>query len=110
MVRKAFAQLLLVSLILPGAALAQQAKKSTAMMVARPEASPEASAPAKVAESPQQPQSVRPNSQIRTRSNEREAERRHHSRMSKHEKIFLVAIAGTSMGIGALAMDQVTRT
>ena len=42
-------------------------------------------------------------SAARRRSYEREVGRRRHSRVSKKEVVFLAAIAGTPMGIGAVA-------
>ena len=53
----------------------------------------------------QQPTSVRPNSMASPphRSYEREARPRRHRHISKGEVAFMAGIAGTSMGIGAIA-------
>jgi hypothetical protein len=52
----------------------------------------------------QQPSSVRPNATPQQRSYEREVHaRRRHSHISRGEVVFMGAIAGTSMGIGAIA-------
>ena len=51
----------------------------------------------------QQPATVRPNSTTEQRSYEREVRPRHRRHISKGEVIFMAGIAGTSMGIGALA-------
>ena len=51
----------------------------------------------------QQPSNVRPNSTPQQRSYEREVYPRHRRHISKGEVVFMAGIAGTSMGIGALA-------
>lgn len=52
----------------------------------------------------QQPTSTRPNATPQQRSYEREVHsRRRHSHISRGEMVFMGAIAGTSMGIGAIA-------
>jgi hypothetical protein len=51
----------------------------------------------------QQPRTVYRPSQAQRRSYTRETHNRHHSSVSKKEVAFMAAIAGTSMGIGALA-------
>jgi hypothetical protein len=53
----------------------------------------------------QQPESVRPGSTSERRDNQQRdyRPRRHHSHISKGEVIFMAGIAGTSMGIGAIA-------
>lgn len=51
----------------------------------------------------QQPTTVRPNSTAQQRSYEREVRPRHRRHISKGEIVFMAGIAGTSMGIGALA-------
>ena len=62
---------------------------------------PTASTPPQAAQANQTPESTRP--QPARRSYERETNPRRHSRISKKEVAFMAAIAGTSMGIGALA-------
>jgi hypothetical protein len=64
---------------------------------------PAASTPPQIAQANQTPQAARPQSKRAQRSYERETKPRHHSRISKKEVAFMAAIAGTSMGIGALA-------
>lgn len=65
-------------------------------------ADPPAAAPA--AQQTENPQATRPQpSAAKRRSYEREVHGRRHPRISKKEWIFLGAVAGTSMGIGALA-------
>ena len=103
MMRKLFACVLLLSLVFPGAVLAQEAGRTSLVTDTHPRANQTASAPASAVQTPQQSESVRPNSRARQRSYEKETRTRRRSHISKNEKIFLVAVAGTSMGIGALA-------
>lgn len=97
--RRVLALSLMVALLLPEVLPGQQQTVRTAqprqVAAAAAPASPEASAQS------QNPSSARPQAQ-RSRSYERETGRRR-SGISKKEWIFLGAIAGTSMGIGALA-------
>jgi len=63
-----------------------------------------ASPPSSAVPQDQQPASVRPNSTSQQRSYARETQHRHRSRhISKGEIVFMAGIAGTSMGIGAIA-------
>jgi|SRR5208283_3455786 len=62
-----------------------------------------ASNPPAAAPQNQQSSTVRPNSTTRQRSYERETSPRSRRHISKGEIIFMAGIAGTSMGIGALA-------
>lgn len=90
--RKVFAAVLVLSLFRPGASRAEAS--ATARTAAQ-----NASA-AQNSSGPQGQQSVRPQ-RARQRSYQRETRPRH--RISKQEWLFLGAIAGTSMGIGAIA-------
>lgn len=103
MLRRFFGVLLACSLMLPEALLAQQAATRTvaANQPAAPPA-PQSSSPGQTAQSP--PESVRPQSQEQRRSYERETKpRRRSHHISKGEVAFMAGIAGTSMGIGAIA-------
>lgn len=100
MKRQLLVSVLLVSLLSPGVLLAQGSTTNRAPAPLRASASPPASPPSSVQE--QQPTSVRPRSRAARRSYARETQVRRHG-MSKEEKILLVGIAGSSMGIGALA-------
>lgn len=51
----------------------------------------------------QQPTSVRPNSTPQRQSYAQETQPRRRRRISKGEVVFMAGIAGTSMGIGAIA-------
>jgi hypothetical protein len=101
MVKKFFTATLALSLILPEVLLAQQATARVAATnppaVAAAASSPQSSADG------QNPQSVRPQSTARRRSYQREVQPRRRARISKSEVAFMAAIAGTSMGVGALA-------
>ena len=98
--RKTFAALLLLSLLLPETWLFQ----SHTVLLAQPNAPKAAAAPSSSQTvDTQEPQIVRPQSPTRRRSYERETRRHRHSGISKKEVAFMAAIAGTSMGIGALA-------
>jgi hypothetical protein len=103
MMRRVLSTVLLLCLVFPGAVLAQEANQAPQTKTSDPGAYQAASAPASAANSPRQSDSVRPNSRAQRRSYERETRTRRHSGISKNEKIFMVAVAGTSMGIGALA-------
>lgn len=104
MSQKLFAVILTLGLILPEIILAQQ--KPAKKTVQSQEDPPAAAQPSQPAAQTETPQSVRPQAPTTAerRSYEREVRgRRHHHRISKKEWIFLGAVAGTSMGIGALA-------
>ena len=89
---------LLISTAIPMAAQAALPGRNNLVPAATQPTSPAA------APQPQQPTSVRPDSTTQTRSYEREVHSRRRSRhISKGEVIFMAGIAGTSMGIGALA-------
>ncbi len=88
MERKLYAGILAASLFCLGPSSAAQAAASN----------PQGSAAATQGEQPSQNQ---PRAQ--RRSYEREVGRRHSSGISKKEKLFLVGVVGTSMGIGAIA-------
>jgi hypothetical protein len=88
---------LAVSLLLPEFLPAQN---DTSQPATNNSASPNP-APANAQATPTQ--SVRPQSRSRRHSYERETRQRRHSRISKKEVAFMAAIAGTSMGIGAIA-------
>lgn len=88
---------LMLSLLLPPTLLAQQG--NTQRLATSP---PAASAPPST--EPQNfPLPSRRDEAARRRSYERETRTRRHRRVSKGEIVFMAAIAGTSMGIGALA-------
>lgn len=91
--------ILALSLLLPEVLSAQQtgtarANATNVPAVAAPQSASGTSA--------QNPQSTRPRSSTQRRSYEREVKPRHH-RISKGEIAFMAALAGTSMGVGALA-------
>lgn len=99
MARKFLVTILTLGLVIPGALLAQQKNLQTARVI--PPDSPAAARPAQQAETPQ---SARPQPTRATqRSYEREVRPRRHSGISKQEWLFLGAVAGTPMGIGAIA-------
>jgi hypothetical protein len=102
MSRKLFAVILTLGLIVPEVILAQQKRAKTIQPDADPSAAAQPSRPAAQTETPQ---SVRPQAPTtaQRRSYEREIRGRRHRGISKKEWIFLGAVAGTSMGIGALA-------
>jgi hypothetical protein len=98
--RKLLAAILMLGLALPEAFLAQQ-NPANAVQPAGP---PAAARPAQPAGQAETPQTQRPQpTYAQQRSYEREVHGRRHRRISKNEWIFLGAVAGTSMGIGALA-------
>ena len=102
MKRRLFASvlcLMLLPIAIPVAAGQAATPKSNNLVPAAGQPSAPAAAP-----QTQQPSSVRPNTTTQHRSYERETHPRHRSRhISKGEVIFMAGIAGTSMGIGAIA-------
>jgi len=100
MLRRLIGVILACSLILPEALLAQQAATRTVAANQPPAATPQQSSePAG-----QTPEAVRPQSREQRRSYERETRpRRRSHHVSKGEVAFMAGIAGTSMGIGAIA-------
>ncbi len=89
---------LIMTLLVPGFLLAQETRPVAT------NAQPAAPAPPPAQNAAQTRESVRPKSASQRRSYERETRgRRRHSGISKKEVAFMAAIAGTSMGIGALA-------
>jgi hypothetical protein len=101
MVRKVLGALVILSLLAPEVMVAQDSRRP------RLGANASASAPAR-AEVPgpattQQAEAQRPQPPPRTRSYRREVNRHQRRRISKGEIVFMAAIAGTSVGIGALA-------
>lgn len=100
MKRKFLIAVLTLGLVIPAFVIAQQrpadAVKNSPLAAAQP------SAPAS---QPQEPQTERPQPLTRAerRSYERETHPHRHHRISKKEWVFLGAVAGTSMGVGAIA-------
>lgn len=105
MKRKMFAAILTFGLVLPEISWTQQARNTGNETAQIRPSNPPAAAPAKPAGQAQTPQSERPQpTAAQRRSYEREVHpQRHRSRISKKEWLFMGAVAGTSMGIGALA-------
>ena len=101
MVKKLFAMTLALVLVMPEALLAAQ-KGIPRVAAANPPATPAASSPQSSSAS-QTPQSVRPQSTSQRHSYQREVKPRRRSGISKGEVAFMAGIAGTSMGIGAIA-------
>ena len=101
MIKQLLATVLTISLLSPGLLLAQRTVANKVPATLRASASPQ-DQQSTYAQS-EQPSSVRPQSRAQRRSYARETQVRRHHRMSKEEKILLVGIAGSSMGIGALA-------
>jgi len=104
MPRKLFATIVILGLVLPEGLWAQgqirEAAQASEPAVAKATPPPAARA----AQQAETPQTTRPQaSAARRRSYEREVHGRRHSGISKKEWVFLGAVAGTSMGIGALA-------
>jgi hypothetical protein len=100
--RKFLVAILTLGLTAPGALLAQETKTRTPGI--NPPDPPAAAEPARPAAQAQTPQTVRPQpTEARQRSYEREVHPRRHRGISKKEWLFLGAVAGTSMGIGAIA-------
>ena len=64
---------------------------------------PATSGPAQTAVQPYPPEATSGHSRASRRSYARETRRHHHHHITKGEIAFMAAIAGTSMGIGALA-------
>jgi hypothetical protein len=93
--------ILIAGLLVPEMLFAQAENRP----VTAANAQPAASAPPPAQNTAAQPrESVRPQSTSQQRSYERETRgRRRHGGISKKEVVFMAAIAGTSMGIGALA-------
>jgi len=102
MLRKLCMAALACILILPEAALAQQT--TTRAAAASYPAASAAASPAQSSAQSQPVESVRPQSTAQRQSYEREVRPRHRSRkITKGEIAFMAGIAGTSMGIGAIA-------
>jgi hypothetical protein len=95
--RKMISSFLLLALILPEMMMAQAGTRQLTAANAQP------AAPAQAQISPPTQETARPQSPARRRSYEQETRGRRRSGISKQEKVFLVAVAGTSMGIGAIA-------
>jgi hypothetical protein len=92
---------LVMTMLVPGFVLAQTGARPGTAANAQPAV--EARQPAQNTTT-QSRERVRPQSPSQRRSYEREAHgRRRHSGISKKEVAFMAAIAGTSMGIGAVA-------
>ena len=75
---------------------------STVLVIEGPQVTMAANSPASAPQD-QQPTSVRPGSTEQSRSYAREVHSRRKHRISKGEVIFMAGVAGTSMGIGAIA-------
>jgi len=102
MTRNLLIGMLCLTLLAPSLLVAES--PGTGQAVGKPASSALASPPPSSAPQNQQPTAVRPNSTTQQRSYEQEVHPRHHSRhISKGEIIFMAGIAGTSMGIGAIA-------
>jgi hypothetical protein len=102
MSRKLFAVILTLGLVLPELILAQQKPANQAIQPYQdPPAAAQPAPPAAQAETPQTERPQPTAAQRRSYEREVHGRRRHH--ISKKEWIFLGAVAGTSMGIGALA-------
>ena len=100
--RSVLLETLCLTLLVPSLLVAQNPDAGTAAK--KPTSSLTASNTAAAPPQAQQPTTVRPNSTAQQRSYEREVHPRRHSRhISKGEIVFMAGIAGTSMGIGALA-------
>jgi len=100
MKQKAICAILLLTMLAPEFLMAQSGTRQVATARLQP---PATAAVATTPSQPQNAQSVRPQPASRRRSYERETRPRRRSRISKKEVIVLAGIAGTSMGIGALA-------
>lgn len=104
MIRKFLVTILMAGLMTPGALLAQEKQTKTPKI--NPPDPPASAQPARPAAQEQAPQTVRPqpaSQRANQRSYERETRTRRHRGISKKEWLFLGAVAGTSMGIGAIA-------
>lgn len=98
--RRLVSAFLVMTMLVPGLLLAQTDTRP----VTTANAQPAAPAPPPAQNTAQTCESVRPQPTSQRRSYERETRgRRRHSGISKKEVAFMAAIAGTSMGIGALA-------
>lgn len=96
----------IISALLLGALLGPElvgAQSATRQQLASSNSPPVAAPAAQTDNSASGPQNTRPQPAARCGSYERETRTRRHPRISKQEVAFMVAIAGTSMGIGALA-------
>ena len=98
--RRIISALLLCALLAPELVRAQSVPRQ---QLASSNSPPAAAPAAQTDKSPTAPKNLRPQPAARRRSYERETRTRRHPRISKQEVAFMVAIAGTSMGIGALA-------
>ncbi len=97
MKRRLFAAVLAASLLSPGTFWAGQNNGANAP------ASPPAATSQQASGQEQYPRPARTRSRARRRSYQRETNPRRRPRISKQEWAFMAAIAGTSMGIGAIA-------
>lgn len=97
--RKALLIFLATTFLVDVSLAAQQRTQAGATKLTAAAGDPNASANAPV----QDPRITPRRHVLRRRSYEREALPRRHSSISRNEAIFMVAIAGTSMGIGAIA-------
>ena len=98
--RRIISALLLCALLGPEMVGAQSASRQ---QVASSNSPPAIVPTAQADNSSSPPQNLRPQPAARRRSYERETGTRRHHKISKQEVAFMAAIAGTSMGIGALA-------
>ena len=105
MKRKVFAAILTLGLVLPEVLWAQQVRNTSNEAAGIRPSNPPAAAPGQPAAQAQTPQTERPQATaVQRRSYEREVHpRRRHSGISKKEWLFMGAVAGTSMGVGAIA-------
>lgn len=102
MTKKFLIAVLTLGLVMPEIFIAQQ-RPTRAVNPSNSPAAAQPSAPA--AQDTQTPQTERPQAptNAQRRSYERETRGRRHHGISKKEWVFMGAVAGTSMGIGALA-------
>lgn len=101
MTKRILIAILTLGLVMPEIFVAQQ-RPAQAVNPSNPPAAAQPSAPA-AQDQPPQTERPQPQTTAQRRSYERETRARHHRRISKQEWIFLGAVAGTSMGVGALA-------
>ena len=99
MKKKFLIAVLTLGLVIPVFIIAQQ-RPTDAVKNSNPPAAAQSSAPAAL---PQEPETERPRTRAERRSYERETHPHRHHGISKKEWIFLGAVAGTSMGVGAIA-------
>jgi hypothetical protein len=101
MTKRILIAVLTLGLVIPAFVIAKQ-RPADAVKNSNPPAAAQPSAPAA---QPQEPQTEQPQPQTRAerRSYERETHPRRHHRISKKEWVFMGAVAGTSMGVGAIA-------